>query len=394
MYVQLQYSTFLPHLGGVQTYFIQAARELVRLGHQASVLCHAEPGLPAREPFGGATIFRHPHVPVNGRAEVLAPLLEGRRLAGQIAPFMEGVQVAWPNLHAYAVATAGTGSGIPVTYLVQEVPKRVIDLNYHPETWTGRARKWLKSWQETHLQRLALERATAVVTWSAITRHDVAATYGYPAARIQVIPPGPGRVPATGVTRDVALAARLRLPAGTPVVLCVCRLVGNKNLPHLVRAFAACGQREAILLLVGDGPERPGLERLAAELGVASRVRFAGAHADPVPFYGLGDVFVLPSVFEGFGIALLEAMACGLPCIGLKADYPRVITSTEEILEDGVTGFAVLPDDVKALAERLDALLADAALRRRMGAAAQAACRRRYSWTRHVEALLAVAQVG
>jgi glycosyltransferase involved in cell wall biosynthesis len=113
-----------------------------------------------------------------------------------------------------------------------------------------------------------------------------------------------------------------------------------------------------------------------------------------VPFYGLGDLFVLPSTFEGFGIAILEAMACGLPCIGLKADYPRVITATEEILEDGVTGFAVPPDDVKALAERLDALLADETLRRRMGAAAQAECRTRYTWTRHVEDLLAVGRVG
>jgi glycosyltransferase involved in cell wall biosynthesis len=392
--VQLQYSTFLPHLGGVQTYFMRAAQELVRLGHQASVLCREEAGLPVREPFAGATILRHPHAGVNGRAQVLAPLVEGRRLAGQIAPFLEGVQVAWPNLHAYAVASAQAGAGIPVVYLVQEIPKRVIDLNYHPSTWTGRTRKWLKTWQECALQRRALERATAVATWSAITRHDVATMYGYPAGRIHVIPPGPGRVPENGVARDAALAARLDLPAGTPVVLCVCRLVGNKNLAHLVRAFAACRRREAILLLVGDGPERPGLERLAAELGVAPRVRFAGAHADPVPFYGLGDLFVLPSTFEGFGIALLEAMACGVPCIGLKADYPRVITATEEILEDGVTGFAVPPDDTKALAERLDALLADETLRRRMGAAAQAACRERYTWTRHVEALLAVGRVG
>jgi glycosyltransferase involved in cell wall biosynthesis len=394
MHVQLQYSTFLPHLGGVQTYFMQAARELVRLGHTASVLCRAEAGLPGREPFGGATILRHPHAPVNGRAQVLAHLLEGRRLTEQIAPFLDGVQVAWPNLHAYAVASARTGAGIPVVYLVQEVPKRVIDLLYHPRTWTGRTRKWMQTWQETHLQRLGLERATAVVTWSAITRQDVATMYGYPAEKIHVIPPGPGRVPGNGVARDAALVARLHLPEGAPVVLCVCRLVGNKNLPHLVRAFAACRRRDAILLLVGDGPERSGLEGLAADLGVGSRLRFAGTQTDPVPFYGLGDVFVLPSLFEGFGIALLEAMACGLPCIGLKAEYPRVITATEEILEDGVTGFAVPPDDVKALAARLDALLGDGAFRRRMGGAARAACRERYSWTRHVEALLAVARVG
>jgi len=394
MHVQLQYPTFLPHLGGVQTYFIRAAEEVVRLGHRASILCRAEAGLPAREPFAGATILRHPHASVNGRAGALAPLLEGRRLPGEIAPFLDGVQVAWPNFHDYALASARAGAGIPVVYLVQEVPKRVVHHNWHATTWTGRVRKWLQAWQETHLQRLALERATAVVTWSAITRHDVATTYGYPAHRIHVIPPGPGRVPEEGVRRDPVLARRLRLPDGAPVVMSVCRLVGNKNLAHLVRAFAACRQREGILLLVGDGRERPALEALAAELGVAPRVRFAGAQTDPVPFYGLGDVFVLPSLFEGFGIVLLEAMACGLPCIGLKADYPRVITATEEILEEGKTGYAVPPDDVKALAERLDALLADAALRRRMGGAARAACRERFSWTRHVEALLAVAQVG
>jgi len=277
MHVQLQYTTFLPHLGGVQTYFMQAARELVRLGHQASVLCRAEPGLPALEAFGGNLILRHPYVGINGRAQVLAPLLERRRLADRIAPFLEGVDVAWPNISDYAVATARVGGGIPVIFLVQEVPKRVIDLNYRATKMRARARKWLKTGQEMYLQRLALERATAVVTWSAITRHDVATTYGYPAHRIRVIPPGPGRVPPGGVARDPALAARLGLPEGAPVVLTVCRLVGNKNVAHLVRAFAACRHREAILLVVGDGPERPGLEFLVRELGLASRVLFVGA---------------------------------------------------------------------------------------------------------------------
>jgi len=87
-------------------------------------------------------------------------------------------------------------------------------------------------------------------------------------------------------------------------------------------------------------------------------------------------------------------MACGLPCVGLKADYPRVITATEEIIENGRTGFAVAPDDVAALADRLDALMGDAELRRGMGEAARAACRARLNWTNHVQELLAVTPLG
>ena len=100
---------------------------------------------------------------------------------------------------------------------------------------------------------------------------------------------------------------------------CVFGFVGHlrpeKNLDLLLRAFAASGLESASLILVGNGPLRASLEKLACDLDIARRVTFAGAAQDVRPWYGRFDVFVLSSVTEQTPMSLLEAMACGLPAI-------------------------------------------------------------------------------
>jgi N-acetyl-alpha-D-glucosaminyl L-malate synthase BshA len=129
----------------------------------------------------------------------------------------------------------------------------------------------------------------------------------------------------------------------------------------------------ARLILVGDGPDRPGLERRVVELGLTDAVSFAGEQQSLVPWLSVADLFLLPSAQESFGLAALEAMACEVPVVASN------VGGLPEIIEDGVSGFVCQADAVDAMAARGVALLTDAALRARITEAAVEVVRTRYS---------------
>jgi glycosyltransferase involved in cell wall biosynthesis len=165
-------------------------------------------------------------------------------------------------------------------------------------------------------------------------------------------------------THDATVAAAWH---GTgPVIATVAALRAEKNLGRLLRAFAvAVRTRPARLVIVGDGPERAGLEALAAALGIAQCVSFLGHSADPAASYPGFDLFALSSDTEQMPIALIEAMAAGLPVAATDVgDVRRMLTEAN-------APFVVARDDA-ALAAGLAALLDNPALRGRIGAANRA----------------------
>ncbi|XXX72122.1 glycosyltransferase [Sorangium sp. So ce134] len=182
---------------------------------------------------------------------------------------------------------------------------------------------------------------------------------------------------------DPAARARVRAELAIPqdawVVGSVGRLSPVKNHELLVRAAARALPGSGRLLVVGDGPERARLVALARELGVSERVLFAGERHDVPALLAALDVFALPSLSEGLPLALLEAMATGLPAVA--SDVGGVPTA----LVHGETGFLVPSGEVAPLAARLSELMADPALAARMGRCGRAIALRRYSAARMAE---------
>jgi len=157
-------------------------------------------------------------------------------------------------------------------------------------------------------------------------------------------------------TRKQELRRRFDLP-DAPIGIFVGRLAPEKRLDHLIALWpdlrgAIPG---AILLILGDGPERKRLESNAGE-----GVRFAGTSDDVAPYLQASDLFVLPSAAEGLSVAALEAQACGLPVL-LTA-----VGGARDIVTHGKNGWLIPPDDDAALAEALQILLNDEALRTRL----------------------------
>jgi glycosyltransferase involved in cell wall biosynthesis len=149
-----------------------------------------------------------------------------------------------------------------------------------------------------------------------------------------------------------------------PRIVGVGRLSREKGFDLLIRAFACIAPwyPDWSLQILGEGPQRAELEDLADSLGVRDNVHLPGWVERPEPALLDAGVFALPSRYEGFPNALLEAMACGLPCVAAACD-----SGPAEIIRDGVDGLLVPPENVDAMADALKQLVSDDAQRMRLG---------------------------
>lgn len=151
------------------------------------------------------------------------------------------------------------------------------------------------------------------------------------------------------------------------------RLVPQKGFDLLLRAFSKIAGREPdwTLLIYGEGPQREELEMLTEKLNLAGRVCFPGAVTNPFDRLREADLFVFSSRYEGFGMALAEAMACGLPVVSF--DCPE---GPRQIIQHNVDGLLVPAQDIDALADALEYLIRHEEERRRLATRAPDVCRR------------------
>ncbi|GAA1885967.1 glycosyltransferase family 4 protein [Streptantibioticus ferralitis] len=232
------------------------------------------------------------------------------------------------------------------------------------------------AWAQLPAARQLLRRigeGTDTITYlGEYTRSRIASALTEQAAsRMVQLPPGVDEKTFHPGSGGAVVRARLGL-TDRPVIVCVSRLVPRKGQDTLIQAMPQILRRvpDAVLLIVGGGPYRAELEKLAAEIGVAGSVRFTGSVAwEELPaHYGAGDVFAMPCRtrrggldVEGLGIVYLEASATGLPVVaGDSGGAPDAVL-------DGETGWVVRGGSASSAADRIVTLLDDPELRRRLG---------------------------
>jgi glycosyltransferase involved in cell wall biosynthesis len=182
-------------------------------------------------------------------------------------------------------------------------------------------------------------------------------------------------------TADLDYRRLYGIPRDAFVVGWVGRMTGVKDTASTLEILRATRERgvEAVLCLVGDGPERDDLEQAARDLGIARSCFFVGYQEDVAGYYRLFDAFLLPSVTEGTPVSAIEALASGTPVVANR------VGGVPDVVRDGLDGFLVEPGDVEAAAERLATLAGDPALRARLGETGRARVLERYSVTRLVD---------
>jgi glycosyltransferase involved in cell wall biosynthesis len=240
------------------------------------------------------------------------------------------------------------------------------------------------SWLVQQVERAASRLTDCVVAISPTQRQELVDELRVASSdQTAVIPLGLDLAPfLIGRPRDAA-RARFGLAPQDFVIGYVGRFVPIKALDTLVRAFAALVPHVpgCALLLAGDGPTHAPIEALAVELGVRDRIRFSGWTDDVAGVYAAIDVCCLSSLNEGTPVAVIEAMAAGVPIVATR------VGGVTDVVEDGRTGFLVPAGAPDGLARALRQLAADPDLRRRLGDAGRASVAAKYSVDRLTNAI-------
>lgn len=233
-----------------------------------------------------------------------------------------------------------------------------------------------EGWLNRMIDRATMKWAAHIVCCSEAVRRSVEQRIGKGKNNFAVIP--------FGVDTDWFREPRgisgstIVLQKGLPVIGTVCRLVEpKKGLKYLLEAVARleqeAGKPVCQVLLVGEGPAEQGLRTLSERLGISPRVAFVGARRDIPEVLSLMNIFVLPSLYEGFGIAILEAMAAGKPVIA------TTVGGIPEFVASGQSGVLVPPGDALALARAIKQLLDEPEKACAMGCQGQAHVKKHYS---------------
>ena len=222
------------------------------------------------------------------------------------------------------------------------------------------------------ITRFSILESDGLTAVSSYLKNETVRDFSVPADRIEVIP---NFIDTEMWRPDREPCHRAKLaPGGERIVMHISNFRSLKRVEDVVTAFA--GIRDQVpcrLVMVGDGPDRPRATQRAEELGVDEDVLFLGKHQSVDELLSCADLFLLPSANESFGLAALEAMACGAPVVATRTG------GLPEVVEDGVTGRLLDVGDVAGMVAAGVDILRDDALHARMAEAARATAESRFS---------------
>ncbi len=321
---------------GGETQVLGLTRELLRIGHRAELIC--DPSGRLFERARGEGITCHP-LRLRNSVDVAGAM----RLRSIMArEQFDIVHFHTSRAHAMAPFVHGLARALVVTRRMDYRPNRLFGPYLYSRAVDGVA---------------AISRGVT----------DALVEAGIPRERIRIIPSGVDCDYFRPPNADEMTAAReaLDVAPDTIAIGTVGVLEERKGHRHLLEAVARTGCRELRCFIAGDGSLRPELERLAGTLGIADRTRFLGQVEGSRALLWALDIFVFPSLWEGLGVAAIEAAACGLATVGSNAG------GIAEVVSNGETGIIVPAGDSGALGEAIARLAASPADRAAMGAAAR-----------------------
>jgi len=359
-------------LGGMQNHTAELTRALDRHGIVQTVLTTRPPTAPYFQRLGDHSRVIRVGLPLRCFRQLYAPQ------AAIIAPIL-ALRADLVHVHlGEDLAVIPLGSAVARLHHLPLV--LTIHTSLHHTLAVSNLRSAVLKTLGSPIERWGEHFAEAVLVITP-RLHRLLLSEGVEEDRIHVIPPGVNPSLFEGPFEDPFSGV------GKPRVVFVGRLAPQKGVSTLVEAAGLLKDPSAQVLLVGDGPERPKLEREAKRIGVGDRVRFLGFFAhDRLPaVLAHADLLVLPSLYEELGTVLLEAMQAALPIVASRTG------GIPDVIEDGINGLLVPPGEPEALAHAINHLLADRDLARRLSEGARERAKD-YDWEVLAERVLRVYQ--
>jgi len=346
--------TCYPTYGGSGAVATELGLELARRGHEVHFISYASPfrlrGFAERVTFHEVVTAEYPlfeHSPY-----ALALAVKQHEVA-----LRENLDLM--HVH-YAIPHAATAWLAKQMMREQRDLKVVTTLHGTDITLVGQDPSYFT------ITKFSIEQSDAVTAVSQYLRDETYRAFGCTGCTVEVIPNFVSLAdyhPA----KDAATCRRALAPANHAVLVHVSNFRPVKRVLDVVRIFEGVRRTlPATLVFVGDGPDRDTAQQEVDRLGLRKDVRFLGKVDNVADVLRGADLFLLPSQSESFGLAALEAMACGVPVIASRAG------GIPEVVEDGATGFLLEIGDVAAMTERAVTLLRDKALHERLRTAAAA----------------------
>jgi glycogen synthase len=368
---------FVPRVyGGLGRHVTGLAKTLAGLGHDVMVVTTGTSDAPPAEVLDGVAVHRVVGAPFDlasgGWLDAVRADNEAMLDVALGLPLPEDTIV---HVHDWMAGDAGMGladrRGLPLVATIHATER-------------GRHQGWLPGELSRRIdaqEHALVHTARRVITCSRWMRAKVTATFRLPPGKVAVAPNGVG-------DEDVPGVEAAGTNPGTPVIAFAGRLEYEKGVHVLLEAVA--GLDHAHVVLAGQGTRQEALERQAAGLGLAERVRFAGFldRGELAALYRGATVVAVPSLYEPFGLVALEAMYAGAPVVASR------VGGLPEVLGDGA-GLLVPADDPVVLARALRQVLTDGGLAASLGTAGRRRARTRFTWEtaaeRVVEAYRSVA---
>ena len=357
--------------GGMNAYVLQLAREYARRGNRVDVFTrHHNPNDPKIvEIEDGARVIHLNSGPANAAKSDLFGHIP--RFLGELYRFQRAEGARYDIIHSHYWLSGRVGMALSRDWGCPHVA------TFHTLAKTKmRARAGEREPQlREDVEGLIMSDADGVIVSTEEERQDIARYYSAPRHNIEVIPAGVNLEmfqPVDRAEARAALASEWGIRDDERVILYVGRIEPLKGIDILLRALPMLEHDGAVrALIVGGNPgndvELERLKSLAAELGIAGSVTFTGSVRQAVlpTYYSAADVFSLPSHSESFGLAPLEAMACGTPAVVSR------VGGLKTFIRSGENGYLVPWRCPESFAQRFDTLLANPELREAMGRAAR-----------------------
>lgn len=392
-------SYFHPAAGGIENYMRNVGRVLVAAGHRVTVVAsrHA-PDLPLRDQLDGIAVRRYPFTMhdaprglVNRPRRVLASRRELRALFRE-----DAVDVVWARDLESLAAVLPMAKRPPVVF-IQAVAwgifQRALRGARVSGSWKHRMYEWLDRTLTVGVgeraERRLLPHCEARVVLSRAKQQEIARAYRMSPEAFTVIPAGvdTARFHPVSSHERAELRRKLGLVPQSFTFLYVGRFSREKNPSGLLEAFQRLVPSGPVSLVM-VGPVPAAMRERTAHGDWPGEVVFPGTVLEPSQWYQACDAFVLPSLTEGFGQVLLEAMSSGLPIAAYRPPIGSSVLATEEIVTEGVTGLLADYDDPGDLSRVLALMERNRPMAAAMGAQARAVCLTRYSWQAVAGALL------